>query len=62
MKLIKVQSILKYLFPVPKPDSTRIITFRNESDFISFRHHVYHKKEGEIELSEVGPRFEMQSI
>ncbi len=33
----QVKSILKYLFPVPKDDSKRIITFANEEDFISFR-------------------------
>jgi U3 small nucleolar ribonucleoprotein protein IMP4 len=36
-------SILKYLFPVPKEDSKRILTFANHDDFISFRHHT-HKK------------------
>ncbi len=33
----RVQSILKYLFPVPKLDSQRVMTFANENDFISFR-------------------------
>jgi hypothetical protein len=28
---------LQHLFPVPKPDTKRIITFANESDYISFR-------------------------
>jgi U3 small nucleolar ribonucleoprotein protein IMP4 len=56
-----VQSILKYLFPVPKTDSKRVITFANREDYISFRHHVY-KKSGakDVELKEVGPRFEMK--
>jgi len=36
-------SILKYLFPVPKEDSKRILTFANHDDFISFRHHTYKK-------------------
>ncbi|XP_050399207.1 U3 small nucleolar ribonucleoprotein protein IMP4 [Patella vulgata] len=57
----RVQSILKYLFPVPKEDSKRIVTFINDDDFISFRHHVYEKGEGkEIKLKEVGPRMEMK--
>uniref|UniRef100_A0A914ZV59 Brix domain-containing protein n=1 Tax=Parascaris univalens TaxID=6257 RepID=A0A914ZV59_PARUN len=57
----RITSILKYLFPVPKPESRRIITFSNEEDFVSFRHHTYSKGEnGEIELTEVGPRFEMR--
>uniref|UniRef100_A0A0M3K578 U3 small nucleolar ribonucleoprotein protein IMP4 (inferred by orthology to a human protein) n=1 Tax=Anisakis simplex TaxID=6269 RepID=A0A0M3K578_ANISI len=58
---LRVTSILKYLFPVPKPESRRIMTFSNDDDFISFRHHEYSKNEhGEIELEEVGPRFEMR--
>ncbi|XP_060678468.1 U3 small nucleolar ribonucleoprotein protein IMP4 [Hemiscyllium ocellatum] len=58
---LRVTSILKYLFPVPKEDSKRVITFANQDDFISFRHHVYKKGDRKnIELSEVGPRFEMK--
>jgi U3 small nucleolar ribonucleoprotein protein IMP4 len=56
----RVQNILKYLFPVPKEDAKRVLTFSNESDYISFRHHVFHKTGNKIELMEVGPRFEMQ--
>ncbi|XP_030049837.1 U3 small nucleolar ribonucleoprotein IMP4 [Microcaecilia unicolor] len=57
----RISSILKYLFPVPKDDSKRVITFANDNDFISFRHHVYKKTDHRnIELSEVGPRFEMK--
>lgn len=58
----RVKSILKYLFPVPKEESKRVITFANDDDFISFRHHVYKKTENgkDIELQEVGPRFEMK--
>ncbi|XP_047250382.1 U3 small nucleolar ribonucleoprotein protein IMP4 isoform X2 [Capsicum annuum] len=54
--------ILKHLFPVPKPDTKRIITFANRSDYISFRHHVYEKHGGpkSVELKEVGPRFELR--
>lgn len=33
----QVSNILKYLFPVPKDDSRRVITFANQDDFISFR-------------------------
>ncbi|XP_028097173.1 U3 small nucleolar ribonucleoprotein protein IMP4 isoform X2 [Camellia sinensis] len=32
----RTANILKYLFPVPKPDTKRIITFANQSDYISF--------------------------
>ncbi len=80
-----MQNILKYLFPVPKDDSRRVITFANQEDYISFRssermicvcelcfhvdvyafrfsrHHVY-KKNGpkDVDLMEVGPRFELK--
>ena len=57
----RVMNSLKYLFPVPKEDSRRVLTFSNRSDYISFRHHIYrevsHKK---VELKEVGPRFELK--
>ncbi|KAI8817082.1 anticodon-binding protein [Fimicolochytrium jonesii] len=56
----RCQNILKYLFPVPKEDSKRVMTFANKSDFISFRHHVYYKVGNEVQLAEVGPRFEMR--
>ncbi|XP_043221994.1 U3 small nucleolar ribonucleoprotein protein IMP4-like [Amphibalanus amphitrite] len=56
----RVQDILKYLFPVPKEDSKRVLTFINHDDYILFRHHTYRRAEGggrELELSEAGPRF-----
>lgn len=57
----RVQDILKYIFPVPKEDSKRIITFYNKDDYVSFRHHTYKFGEGrQIELAEVGPRFELK--
>lgn len=34
----RVQDVLRYLFPVPKEDSKRVMTFANEGDFISFRY------------------------
>jgi len=34
-------AILKHLFPVPKPESERIITFANVQDHIAFRHHTF---------------------
>lgn len=57
---IRVSCILKHLFPVPKPESKRIITFSNDNDFISFRHHSYRKEAGIVTLQEIGPRFEMK--
>lgn len=57
----RVMNVLKYLFPVPKEDSHRVVTFANQDDYISFRHHTYKKVEGkQLELSEIGPRFEMK--
>jgi hypothetical protein len=34
----RFQTILKALFPVPKPSNKRIVTFSNRNDYISFRH------------------------
>lgn len=58
----RTANILKHLFPVPKPDTKRIVTFANCSDYISFRHHIYDKPGGpkSVELKEIGPRFELQ--
>lgn len=58
---LQVSDILRYLFPVPKDDSHRVITFANQDDYISFRHHVYKKTDHRnVELTEVGPRFELK--
>ncbi|MBW0486414.1 hypothetical protein O181_026129 [Austropuccinia psidii MF-1] len=57
----RIMSVLKFLFPVPKEDSTRVMTFQNTSDFISFRHHVFVKtSHKEVQLAEVGPRFDLR--
>lgn len=58
----RTRDILKFLFPVPKDDSRRAISFVNQSDYISFRHHVYKKnvEKNDFDLTEVGPRFEMR--
>jgi U3 small nucleolar ribonucleoprotein protein IMP4 len=37
----RISAVLKHLFPVPKHDSARVITFANRDDYISFRHHTY---------------------
>jgi len=39
----RVMNILRFLYPVPKEDSKRVITFANHDDFITFRHHIYRK-------------------
>lgn len=57
----RVGNILKCLFPVPKADTKRVVTFANQKDFISFRHHMYSKTAHDtVVLHEVGPRFEMR--
>mmetsp|Transcript_38087 Transcript_38087/g.92647 ORF Transcript_38087/g.92647 Transcript_38087/m.92647 type:complete len:297 (-) Transcript_38087:487-1377(-) len=57
----RVGTILKCLFPVPRADSQRVVTFSNDNDFISFRHHMYQKPAHDtVTLHEVGPRFEMR--
>lgn len=57
----RVKNVLKYLFPVPKPDTRRVMSFVNEHDFILFRHHMYKTKtHREVDLNEVGPRFTMR--
>uniref|UniRef100_A0A0D3E4J2 Brix domain-containing protein n=1 Tax=Brassica oleracea var. oleracea TaxID=109376 RepID=A0A0D3E4J2_BRAOL len=59
----RVMNILKHIIPAPKLDAKRIVTFSNESDYISFRNHVYDKGEGgpkSIELKEIGPQFEVR--
>jgi len=57
----RVRDVLRFLFPVPKDDSRRVVTFSNDNDFISFRHHLF-KRLGPktVDLSEQGPRFEMR--
>ncbi|KAH9260331.1 hypothetical protein BASA82_000181 [Batrachochytrium salamandrivorans] len=60
----RVKSILTHLFPVPKLDSKRVVTFYNKDDVISFRHSLVKKiaggDKGKPTLVEVGPRFEMR--
>lgn len=56
----RVMNILKYLFPVPKEDSQRVITFANQDDYISFRHNTYKRVKKDVELEEIGPRFELK--
>ncbi|CAK8564594.1 unnamed protein product [Lathyrus sativus] len=58
----RTANILKYLFPVPKPDTKRIVTFANNLDYILFRHHIYEKRGGpnSVELKEIGPRFDLR--
>ena len=58
---IRISNVLKHLFPVPKEDSKRIMTFSNENDFIVYRHHVYEKPDYKtVSLKEIGPRFDLK--
>lgn len=52
---MRLSNILKHLFPVPKDDSKRVVTFAQDNDYISFRHHTYTAPRGakSIELKEV---------
>lgn len=58
----RVKTVLTHLFPPPKPDAKRIITFANRADHISFRHHTFAAPRGPASaaLTEVGPRFELR--
>ena len=61
----RITEIIKNIFPMPKPDCKRVLTFSNKNDFISFRHHNFQTRkktngEKEVDLEEIGPRFEMR--
>lgn len=57
----RLGNILKCLFPIPKQDSKRVVTFCHQEDYISFRHHMYAKQgQDQVILHEVGPRFELK--
>ena len=57
----RISDILKYLWPLPKVDTKRLVTFNNKNDYISFRHHIYKKEDHKtVVLKELGPRFEMK--
>jgi len=62
---LRITEILKNLFPVPKAESKRVLTFANKDDFTSFRHHNFeiHKNnygDKDVILEEIGPRFELR--
>lgn len=56
----RTMSILKFLFPVPKEDAKRVVTFANHDDYISFRQHSYRYIDNNLELTELGPRFQLK--
>jgi len=60
----RVATVLKNLFPVPKDDARRVVTFANREDRVSVRHHTWTAPKGggekQVELVECGPRFELR--
>lgn len=56
----RTTKILKHLFPTPKVDSKRVVTLANNDDYISFRHHIFNYEKKELELIEIGPRFQLK--
>jgi len=58
----RTATVLKHLFPEPKAKSKRVVTFANDADYISLRHHVYEMPRGakSVSLTEIGPRFELR--
>jgi U3 small nucleolar ribonucleoprotein protein IMP4 len=62
----RIATILKHLFPVPKDDARRVVTFANrgDGDRVSVRHHTWTAPKGagerQVELTECGPRFELR--
>jgi U3 small nucleolar ribonucleoprotein protein IMP4 len=67
----RVKNILTALFPPANALAQRVLTFGNERDVIHFRHHVWKekpefkkvdaaKRRECVELSEVGPRFDLR--
>ncbi|NXN12516.1 IMP4 protein, partial [Indicator maculatus] len=56
----QIGTILKHLFPVPRSDSHRVVTFANQDDVILVRNHVYKRQGRTVELEEVGPRFQLR--
>lgn len=58
---LRLASILKHLFPVPRPDSRRVCAFAIvQHDYVSFRQYTYKTVSGQPELTEHGPRMELQ--
>ena len=63
----RITEILRNIFPVPKLDSSRVMSFANKDDVISYRHHTFVKKNtsndcrpNDVVLKEHGPRFDMR--
>jgi len=56
----RIMTIIQALFPVPKPETRRLISFVNRNDWISMRQHSFTRSKGEIQFAEIGPRMELK--
>lgn len=58
---IRIKNCLSALFACEvKENCARVISYLNQDDLISFRHHIYSVVKGKEQILELGPRFEMQ--
>ncbi|CAL6053800.1 U3_small nucleolar ribonucleoprotein IMP4 [Hexamita inflata] len=55
----RLQRIMGHLFPKPKDESDRVVSFVNRSDTILFRNYQFTKVGKEVLLKEQGPRFNL---
>lgn len=55
----RIKTVLKCLFPDAKADAKRVLTFFNKDDTISVRHHHHSRQGKDVDLNELGPRFEL---
>jgi len=53
---VRLRDVLKYLFPVPKEDSKRVMTFSNRDDFVSFRYDHQRSRMNETFTGDQTPR------
>ncbi|KAH9938571.1 anticodon-binding protein [Fomitopsis serialis] len=56
----RIRDVLKHLFPVPKEDSKRVMTFSNDDDYFLPASCLRQIPPRQVQLAEVGPRFEMK--
>ncbi|UKK00019.1 U3 small nucleolar ribonucleoprotein [Theileria orientalis] len=61
----RFKDIIRYMFPPPNTNETRVLSFINEKDKIIFRHHVWTEAktgtdEKNVALKEIGPRFTLK--
>ncbi|KAL3316425.1 snoRNA-binding rRNA-processing protein imp4 [Cichlidogyrus casuarinus] len=56
----RVACILKHLFPVPRDETKRLVTWYETDDIIRVRHHTFKYVDKKLELTEHGPRFDLR--